>query len=55
MKILLNCLIVFLPWKLRRWVLNKFFHYQIHPTAKIGFSYVYPKHLIMEEGQGLDT
>lgn len=50
MKILLNCLIVFLPWKLRRWVLNKFFHYQIHPTAKIGFSYVYPKHLIMEEG-----
>lgn len=50
MKILLNCLIVFLPWKLRRWVLNKFFHYQIHPTAKIGFSYVYPRHLIMEEG-----
>lgn len=47
---LLNCVIIFLPWKMRRQILNRFYHYQIHPTARIGISYIYPERLIMEEG-----
>lgn len=50
MKIIIKILIIFLPWKIRRFILNKFFHYKIHPTARIGLSYIYPKHLIMNEG-----
>lgn len=50
MKIIIKILIIFLPWKIRRFILNKFFHYKIHPTAHIGLSYIYPKQLIMAEG-----
>ena len=50
MKIIIKILIIFLPWKIRRFILNKFFHYKIHPTARIGLSYIYPEHLIMSEG-----
>lgn len=48
-KVILNILIILLPWKLRRWCLIKIYHYKIHPTAKIGLSYIYPHHLIMKE------
>lgn len=48
-KILINCLVVLLPWCIKRRVLNTFYYYEISPTAKIGFSYIFPKHLIMEE------
>lgn len=50
MKVLLNLLIMCMPWKIRRLILNHFYHYEIHPRARIGFSYIYPEHLIMEEG-----
>ena len=50
MKKLINLLIIFLPWKIRRYILNKFYNYRIHPTAHIGFSYIYPEKLIMGEG-----
>lgn len=50
MKILINFFVVLLPWCLRRRILNSFYHYEISPTAKIGFSYIFPKHLIMEDG-----
>lgn len=50
MKVLLNILIMCMPWKVRRLILNKFYHYQIHPRARIGLSYIYPERLIMEEG-----
>lgn len=43
-------LIIFLPWKIRRALLVHFWKYKIHPKAHIGFSYIYPKHLVMEEG-----
>jgi acetyltransferase-like isoleucine patch superfamily enzyme len=39
----------FLPWSLRRRALNKWFGYQIHPTAKIGLAWIFPRRLIMEE------
>ena len=50
MKKIINVIIIFLPWKIRRFILNHFYHYQIHPTAHIGFSYIYPVRLIMAEG-----
>jgi acetyltransferase-like isoleucine patch superfamily enzyme len=43
-----------LPWFLRRRVLEKMFGYKIHPTAKIGLSWVFPKQLIMEQGTKID-
>lgn len=39
---------VFLPWPLKRWMLIHFFKYEIHPSARIGFSWIYPKKLIMD-------
>lgn len=47
---LLKTLAVVLPWFLRRRVLNRWFGYQIHHNAHIGFSWIFPKTLIMEEG-----
>ena len=49
-KILLQALLIFIPWKVRRLILTRFWGYKIHPKARIGFSYIYPKHLVMEEG-----
>ena len=40
-------IIIIFPWKLRRFILIKIWKYKIHPTAKIGFSYIYPVYLEM--------
>lgn len=50
MKMALQIILLFFPWKIRRYLLNRFWKFEIHPTARIGFSYIYPKCLIMEEG-----
>jgi acetyltransferase-like isoleucine patch superfamily enzyme len=50
MKNLLHLLIILLPWSLRRRVLQSVFGYRIHPTARIGLSFIRPRRLIMEEG-----
>lgn len=55
MKKILMLISLFLPWFLRRWILTKFFEYQIHPTARIGFSWVFPKKLIMEANSSIGT
>lgn len=36
-----------LPWPLRRFCLVSIFRYEIHPTAKIGFSWILPRFLKM--------
>lgn len=36
------------PWPIRRWMLQTFLGYSIHPTARIGFSLISSKTLIME-------
>ena len=46
---LLKCLIIIMPWPLKRWFLVKFFKYNIHPSARIGLAWVYPAHLEMAE------
>lgn len=51
----LKFLTFFLPWFLRRKVLEQVFNYKIHPKARIGFSWIWPKKLIMEEGSIIDN
>ena len=36
------------PWQIRRLVLEKIMGYKIHPTSRIGISWIFPEHLIME-------
>ena len=50
MKNLLTLFSFLLPWPLRRRFLQFCFGYEIHPTAHIGFAFVCPQRLIMEEG-----
>jgi len=42
-------LLNFLPWPLRRLILVRCFGYSIHPSARIGFSFIKPRRLVMEE------
>jgi acetyltransferase-like isoleucine patch superfamily enzyme len=49
MKQILMSLSVLLPWQLRRPLLEKRFGYSIHPNSHIGFCWIFPRHLIMEE------
>lgn len=41
--------LLFVPWHLRRRLLCYFYKYEIHPTAHIGFSWIYPDRLFMGE------
>jgi len=43
-----------LPWKLRRLALNRFFGFEIHRSARIGLSWVFPDKLIMAAGTRID-
>jgi len=43
-------LIFLLPWSLKRRLLKFCYGYDIHPTAHIGFSWIFPSKLIMKEG-----
>ncbi len=47
MIMLLKIVTFFLPWPLRRWALNKWFGFEIHSTAKIGLSWIFPGKLVM--------
>lgn len=44
-----------LPWNVRRSFLEKQFGYQIHPSCRIGLSWIFPTRLIMEEGSQIGT
>lgn len=41
---ILTCL---LPWPLRRYALEKLYGFEIHPTAHLGFAWIFPNKLIM--------
>ena len=41
--------VVLLPWFLRRRVLQWVYGYQIHPTARIGCSWIFPRQLLLRE------
>ena len=53
MKKLLKIFIVILPMFLKRHFLKWFFKYEIHPTAKIGFAFVFPKKLVMGKNSSI--
>jgi acetyltransferase-like isoleucine patch superfamily enzyme len=40
---------ILLPWELRRSILEKQFGYSIHPSSRIGFAWIFPRRLVMEE------
>ena len=48
MKNVLQAFCVLMPWFIKRRLLKLFFGYQLHPTAYIGYSWIFPKQLIME-------
>lgn len=50
---ILKILTVLLPWKLKRFVLQKWLGYKLHPTARIGFSWIYPDQLEMAAGASI--
>lgn len=50
LRLLLQIAVVFLPWKVKRWVLQRFWGYDLAPDARIGLSYIFPEHLVMEKG-----
>lgn len=47
---LIKAFIVILPWPLKRFMLRKLYGYDIHPSARIGLAWIYPKHLKMAAG-----
>lgn len=51
---MLKILSFFFPWFLRRRILNKCFGYNIHPNARIGFAWVFPKELILAADSKID-
>lgn len=50
MKKLLTILVVLLPWRARRYLLEKFWGYSLHPKSRIGLSWVFPKKMVLHEG-----
>jgi acetyltransferase-like isoleucine patch superfamily enzyme len=54
---MLNNLLMFfsilLPWGMRRSFLEKQFGYSIHPNSRIGFAWIFPRRLVMEEGSSI--
>jgi len=53
LKFLQQALCFLAPWALRRHLLKLFFGYRIDPRSRIGFAWVYPGHLILEEGASI--
>lgn len=54
MKTVLMLLTLFLPWGVRRSLLEKRFRYKIDPSCKLGLSWIFPSRLIMEKGSRID-
>jgi acetyltransferase-like isoleucine patch superfamily enzyme len=51
---IIKLIVLFLPWPLRRRLLESYFGYKISPSAKIGLAWVYPSSLCMEAGARID-
>jgi len=51
---LIKAFTVICPWAIKRFILNKWFKYNIHKNAHIGLSWVFPKELIMGDKAKID-
>ena len=49
-----RALTVVLPWPVKRRVLQACCGYQVHPSARIGWAWVFPQRLVMGEGSRID-
>lgn len=52
--ILLKAILILLPWPVRRFFLQRLFGYELAPSARIGFAWVYPKRLRMGNAARID-
>lgn len=50
MKFFLKLILIFLPWKIKRFFLVNFLKYDIHRNARIGYAWVFPDFLSMRKG-----
>jgi len=50
MKTLLRALLMMFPWPLKRRLLQWLFGYDLHPSSRIGFAWVFPRRLKMDSG-----
>lgn len=54
MNLLLKIVTCLLPWPLRRHALQRLFGFELHPTARIGWAWVFPQKLVMAAGSSID-
>lgn len=50
MRFLVAALSMWLPWRLRRLLLERYFGYELHPTSSIGFSILLVEKLVLGRG-----
>ncbi len=55
MRKILALVSVLFPWALRRWLLVRLLGYEIHPTARIGWSWICPERLAMASGSRIGS
>ena len=53
MNLLLKIFTCILPWPLRRYALQHWFGFELHPTSRIGLAWVFPQKLIMAAGSSI--
>lgn len=51
---ILKIITFLLPWTFRRRALASWFSYEIHPNARIGLAWIFPRKLIMGDGARID-
>ncbi|WP_111307959.1 acyltransferase [Confluentibacter sediminis] len=51
---ILKILTTVMPWRIRRFLLQKWFGFEIDSTARIGMSWIFPKKLIMAANTRID-
>jgi acetyltransferase-like isoleucine patch superfamily enzyme len=54
-RMLIQITIAALPWQLKRPLLQRFYGYQLDPTARIGLAWIYPRQLHMAAGSRIDA
>lgn len=43
-------ILVLLPWRIRRALLQRIYGYELHPESRIGIAWIFPRHLVMRAG-----
>lgn len=51
----LKAILVLLPWPVKRFILQRLYGFRLHPTAHIGWAWVYPRELSMAAGSRIES